>query len=70
MTIKMDKESRKFFETSLDDPHEVPTQDEFLVFLEKRFKALEAVGENTSTQNQLNANKQNFKKEIQKSSPN
>lgn len=58
MSNKLDKGSRHQFETTLENPQQVPQREEFLDFLDKRFKALEAVYEKP-----LNENRTHFKKE-------
>lgn len=46
---KLDSESRRLYESSLEKPREFQETVEFLKFLERRFQSLEAIGSNRST---------------------
>lgn len=49
---KLDNESRRLYESSLENPREFQETTQFLKFLEKRFQSLEAIGSNKSTPTQ------------------
>lgn len=65
LTQKLDKETHRLYEQSLKQPREIQKLEQFFKFLEARFQTLEAIGERSRKDMNLNSQFKNYKAQPQ-----